>query len=324
MGREKIYPFAVARIRMLENSLLTEKTYTQLIESKSAMEVFKILSDAGYGGESSIDVKNYEKALSNRLAKAYSDVKELVPKEHFPDVFLLKNDYQNLKVLVKSDISSINGENYLVGGTTIDIKDMKEAFETKNYGCLTENMAQAITESYEQYAKSQSGQAIDNVMDNAAFKDMLKVAKESGIKFVENYVKSLCDITNLKSYNRIKNMKKTFSDFESVFVHGGTVSLDTFKKAFNADGASGGFKETAYNDLALKMDEGFTVFEKSCDDYLMAFMRDAKYKSLTVEPLLAFIYAVETEVKTVRIIVNGKLNGIDTEVIKERLRDAYV
>ena len=72
------------------------------------------------------------------------------------------------------------------------------------------------------------------------------------------------------------------------------------------------------------MDEGFTVFEKSCDDYLMAFMRDAKYKSLTVEPLLAFIYAVETEVKTVRIIVNGKLNGIDTEVIKERLRDAYV
>lgn len=44
-------------------------------------------------------------------------------------MFLLKNDYQNLKVLVKSDISSINGENYLVGGTTVDIKDMKEAFE---------------------------------------------------------------------------------------------------------------------------------------------------------------------------------------------------
>ena len=40
--------------------------------------------------------------------------------------------------------------------------------------------------------------------------------------------------------------------------------------------------------------------------------------------MLAYIYAVETEVKTVRIIVNGKLNGIDTEVIKERLRDAYV
>ena len=57
MGREKIYPYAVARIRMLENSLLTEKTYTQLIESKSALEVFKILSEAGYGGENSIDIK---------------------------------------------------------------------------------------------------------------------------------------------------------------------------------------------------------------------------------------------------------------------------
>ena len=99
MASEKIYPYAVARIRMLENSLLTEKTYTQLIESRSAAEVFKILSEAGYGGESSIDAKNYEKALSSRLAKAYADVKELVPKENFIDVFLLKNDYQNLKVL---------------------------------------------------------------------------------------------------------------------------------------------------------------------------------------------------------------------------------
>ena len=72
MGREKIYPYAVARIRMLENSLLTEKIYTQLIEARSTAEVFKILAESGYGTEGALDAKNYEKALSNRLSKAYA------------------------------------------------------------------------------------------------------------------------------------------------------------------------------------------------------------------------------------------------------------
>ena len=134
----------------------------------------------------------------------------------------------------------------------------------------------------------------------------------------------LCDITNIKSYARVKSMKKSISDFESVFVYGGTISLDVFKKAFNSEGVSSEFKDTAYAELCSKLDGGFTVFEKSCDDYIMGFMRTAKYKSLTVEPLLAYIYAVETEVKTVRIIVNGKLNNINTDIIKERLRSAYV
>ena len=82
MGREKIYPYAVARIRMLENSLLTEKIYTQLIEARSTAEVFKILAESGYGAEGILDAKNYEKSLSNRLSKAYADVKELVPDEN--------------------------------------------------------------------------------------------------------------------------------------------------------------------------------------------------------------------------------------------------
>ncbi len=324
MGKEKIYPYAVARIRMLENSLITEKTYTQLIEARTAEDVFKILSETGYGEENDINAKNYEKALSNRLSRAYNNVSELVPKENFIDVFLIKNDYQNLKVLVKSDISGIDGEQYIVGGTIIPFKDMKEAFDTKNYAFLTGNMAKAIAESYDGYAKTQNGQIIDNVMDRAAFDDMLNTAKKSGIKFVEEYVRMLCDITNIKSYARVKSMKKSISDFESVFVYGGTISLDVFKKAFNSEGVSSEFKDTAYAELCSKLDGGFTVFEKSCDDYIMGFMRTAKYKSLTVEPLLAYIYAVETEVKTVRIIVNGKLNNINTDIIKERLRSAYV
>lgn len=56
----------------------------------------------------------------------------------------------------------------------------------------------------------------------------------------------------------------------------------------------------------------------------MNMMRDAKIIPFGVEPVIAYIYAKETEIKIIRIIMVGKLNNIAAEVIRERLRDIYV
>ena len=56
----------------------------------------------------------------------------------------------------------------------------------------------------------------------------------------------------------------------------------------------------------------------------MEKMKSAKMISFGGEPLLAYIYAKETEIKVIRIIMVGKLNNINGEVIRERLRDIYV
>ena len=66
------------------------------------------------------------------------------------------------------------------------------------------------------------------------------------------------------------------------------------------------------------------VLEKLVDNYIMNMMKEAKMIPFGGEPLLAYIYAKETEIKVVRIIMVGKLNNIAEEVIRERLRDIYV
>jgi V/A-type H+-transporting ATPase subunit C len=324
MAKNKIYPYAVARIRMLENSLLSQKNYEQLVEAKNSAEVFKILSESGYGGEGSINEKNYEQVLSKRLSRAFSDVVELVPDENFMDVFLLKNDYQNLKVLIKSEISGKDGSEFLVDGGTIPLEVMKEAFTSKNYSSLHGYMSEAIAKAQEEYSKTQSGQSIDVVLDNYTFKDMIDTAGKCDNEYVVKYVNYLIDITNLKNFLRVRNMKKGTSAFSSVYINGGSISEDTFLKAFGGDNPSAGLKNCGYDELCSKMADGFTAFEKSCDDFIMSFIKDAKYQSLTMEPMVAYIYAVEMEVKTVRIIISGKINGINTDVVRERLRDAYV
>ena len=65
-------------------------------------------------------------------------------------------------------------------------------------------------------------------------------------------------------------------------------------------------------------------FERMCDDYLMSYVKEAQYKTLTPEPLVGYILGKETEIKCVRIIMTCKLNNIDSETIKERVREAYV
>jgi len=325
MAKNQIYPYAVARIRMLERTLLTSKQYNQMAEAKSIDEALKILNETGYAPlNGQITVKNYEEALSTQLAKAYQDVNELVSGENFMDVFLLKNDYHNLKVLIKSEISGSEGDKYLIDGGTVDKTFIKNAFLTKSLDTLPSNMKEAVSKAYEVYGKTMSGQMIDIALDKAAFKDMAIVAKKSESNFVKRYVECLCDMTNLKTFLRIKNMKKTFDMFSEVFVEGGSFGIENFRQSFNADNPASGFKSTQYEVVAEYMSQGFTAFEKQCDDYIMSFVKDAKYSSLTLEPMVAYIYARETEAKTIRIILSSKVNKIETDVIKERLRDAYV
>ena len=66
------------------------------------------------------------------------------------------------------------------------------------------------------------------------------------------------------------------------------------------------------------------LLEKLIDNYIMDMMKDAKLIPFGIEPVLAYIYAKETEIKVIRIIMVGKLNNIAGEVIRERLRDIYV
>ena len=103
-----------------------------------------------------------------------------------------------------------------------------------------------------------------------------------------------------------------------------SVSTEALLHAFKSDNVAAALKETGYGRLCDSMELGFTAFEKACDDYLTEYVKEAKYKTLTPEPVAAYILAKETEAKCVRIIMTCKLHNIDADTIKERVREAYV
>lgn len=325
MARNKIYPFAVASVRSMENKLLTKQKLMQMAEAKDAEEALRILSETDYGKTEIDDIHEFEKMIQNHLEAEYQAVGKLIASETFMDIFRFKNDYHNVKVLIKEEISKVSGKKYLIQGGSIPVDILQKNFRERNYMELPNIEADAVQEAIEMYAKTKNARFIDSILDKACFQVMSDAAEKLGNEYVSKYVRKLADVTNLKTLLRIWQLKRSDEELEESIVPGGELPAELLIKALKNDNVIQMLKDTSYGTLCeTYMDQGFTVFEKACDDYLMECIKDAKYKTLTPEPVAAYILAKETEAKCVRIIMTCKLHDIDAETIKERVREAYV
>lgn len=325
MSKHKIYPFAVAVVRSKENNLVSKDKLMQMAEAPTAEEALRILSESGYGSLPADEIYDFEKLLSAQLSDAYRSLAGLIPDDKLVDIFLYKNDYHNIKVLIKQTVSGTDGSAYLIDGGTVSLDTLKAAFEERKFTDLPDLDIAAVNEAMEEYAKTKDGRYIDLILDRACFKTMAEAAQKSKNDYVIGYVERLADVTNIKTFIRIKRRGKNFKIFEDAYVSGGSLDLETFAEAYESDNPEAVLTGRGYDQVCKDfMTESFTKFEKNCDDFIMSYVKDARYKSLTPEPIVGYIIGKETEIKCVRIIMTCKLNNIDTETIKERVRESYV
>ncbi len=325
MAKNKIYPFAVASVRSMENKLLSMQKLMQMADAKDTEEALRMLSDTAYGKTQIQDVHNFEDMIQSHLEETYVSVAQLIPDEDLIDIFLYKNDYHNIKVLIKEEITRMNAKKLFVRGGTIPIEEMKKNFIERNYAEMPIIDGEAVEEAISQYAKTKNGQYIDTILDRACFAAMDDRATKMKNAFVRKYVTMLADLTNLRTLMRVKKMGRPFEAFAEAFVPGGEMRKDLFERAYREENMLSILKESAYGSFCEQnMGLGFTGFEKACDDFLMQYVKEAKYKTLTPEPVVAYILAKETEAKCVRIILTCKEHNIDAEIIKERVREVYV
>ncbi|MDZ7835309.1 MAG: V-type ATPase subunit [Alkalibacterium sp.] len=59
------------------------------------------------------------------------------------------------------------------------------------------------------------------------------------------------------------------------------------------------------------------------DNAYMEKMREARLESFGPMPVIAYLYAKETEVMNLRLILSGKENGLTADEIRERMRLNY-
>lgn len=320
----------VPKVKVWETRLLNKGFYEKLMDLNSLDEAIKSLQETTYGNY--ISNSNFEESLE----LSYKDVcEELYKTMKHTDVvkfIRLKNDYNNIKTLVKSKILNKDFSYILNENGTVDLEVLKVSFKNNNFRDLHSIMIECIEESFKSYEKNNDVQKVDIVIDNYMYKHMKAVASCMDSKFMSDYTEMLIDLTNLKTSLRVKKLNKDKVFLKEVLLDGGKLSIDVFLDMINSgiEDIPNKFIRTSYSKLVSDSiaeylnTNSLSALEKNIDNYVMKFVRDAKFVSLGVEPVFAYLYARETEIKNLRIVLAGKLNNVDSSIIKERLRDNYV
>ena len=89
------------------------------------------------------------------------------------------------------------------------------------------------------------------------------------------------------------------------------------------DGVCSYLEKIGYSQAVSALKISKSVFECWCDNKIVENIKSQKYDSFSIGPIIAYVIARENEIKTVKIILSGKINGFDNEFIKERVRVMY-
>lgn len=329
-----LFTQVIPRIRVLETRLLDKTKLDRMIDSSSPLEALKILEETEYSIFMS-KVKrpeDYEILLSNELKRVYHLLYEISPVKSLVNMMSLKYDYHNIKVMIKGKILNKDFADIIIPVGNVPIEKLKTFIDNEYYRDLNPIMRKAIEDALEDFGTNKDPQRIDIILDKYMFEQMLSLNKEIGDEFLDKYLKSLIDLNNIKTLLRVKKQNKDKNFFTSVIISGGFIDKDKLIALLN-DSVENIPAKLSYTDYGEVLRAGIdaysktgsiNIFEKLSDNFIMEYMKRAKYISFGPEPIISYLYAKENEIKVIRIIMIGKLNNMKSEIIRERLRDIYV
>ena len=149
---------------------------------------------------------------------------------------------------------------------------------------------------------------------------------KSDSKLIKQYAEEMVAVANIRVAVRCAKTKKSKD-----FMERAIVACDSLSKASLIKGAESGIdgicsylQSAGYSEAAEHIKESPSAFERWCDNRIIDKIKEEKYNSFSAGPILAYFLARENEIKTVRIILTGKLNNLSDDFIRERLRKMYV
>lgn len=328
MDRENFIQSSV-RIRHAEKKLLTKQQLQRLADAKNLEDAIKLLNETSYSSElAKLDrPENYEQVLSEVLNKTYKEAMEISPDKSLVEILSCKYDYHNLKVLVKENILKEKFDSMYCMLDGNEIEAFRE-LALKN----DEGLSKDFKECLDFFETTKDPQDIDIFIDKKYFEKVLSLAEGFKLEMITEYFKAMIDFINLRTFIRCRKQNQVKETLEKVLIKGGDVETDKILDMFYEDIEILPVKLKAYKIGRVlskiveeyKNTNSLNSFEKSMDDYLVEIVRKAKSIHYGAEVIFSFLFAKELEIKNLRLILVGKVNGLSADFIKERLREVYV
>lgn len=328
------YAYSVATIRFYETKLLTREKILRMMGADSVSECFRMLEEAGYAVALGSPT-DFTPIIQREYMKALSLLRELSMDERVYELFAIRHDFHNLKVAVKENLTAEDQPKaYQVDGI-FPQRDIKASVFDDDFGRLGDAgsaLAEAYADIKKHYEESASPKIIDIVADRHMYRDILRRGDSINNSFLKRIFVKEIDLINIRTFFRLRYLNKHRMDFTEAYIEGGDFHIDFFLKNYEDDfyTLKSIFKGTEFLNLItdgsayIEEHGSFLRFERLTSEYFMKYVKGAKWVSFGVEPIVAYFFAKEKELKAVKIILTGKLNGLSNDDIKEVIPDEYI
>jgi V/A-type H+-transporting ATPase subunit C len=319
------YAFATAKVRVLETTMISRGTFADMANAAGFDEAMELLSGSEYSLPSgSAGMSDIEKMLLEKRSAARKLFIDLMLDEEPVELLQAREDFANMRLAIRRVVTGKPiGLEYSNEGS-VPAEEFEEIFEQENYSRFPVYLQDAVQEAVLGYYENKDIRRIDYGIDKMQALYRIRRAREIGSVFCLSYFRAQIDLINIRTLLRLKMAER---DERDLFLPGGFVEigrlLHGLDLGFEALGAM--FYSTPYHEVIergvnyLNQEKSFIGLEKECEDHLMGFLRTSRVIAAGPQPVIAYFLMKESEIRTVRMVLTGKMNGLSAKLILDRL-----
>lgn len=328
------YTYAVARINTLSVNLLDSAFASRMLEAELD-DIVRMLKETAYS-ESFASVEgpaDIRKGLRREMEMTYVLLDKICPEKGLINLFRLRYDYHNLKVMLKSKLTGISDAGAILDFGTYPAGELSAAVRDELYRFAPEFIREAVQEALKEYEQMGALFGISCACDRLMWRHILDKAQKSRNKVMIKLFQEYVNLANIKTFFRVREFDRQRHLLEHYFIPGGSYDLDFFISHMEAELPHflNHLSKTQYEHHIVSQglrfwpeEKAFWRLELAADNYLLYFFYNLRHMIFSIAPLIYYLLRKEAEEKLIRTVIRGKTAGLSKQKIAERLRYVYV
>lgn len=318
------YIYATAQIRVLESQMLSRGVFVDMANADSFAAAAELLSGSEYVIDAGADSNAIEEMLLLRRSAIRALAAELLSNKAIVEMLRAREDFANMRLAVRRVVTERPlGLDYSNEGS-VQAEDFEEIFEQEDYSRLPEYLQEAVEAAVLGYYENKDIRQIDYAIDRVEAAWRVRRARELNSTFSLSLSRLRIDLHNIRTMLRLKMAQR---DDRQFFLPDGFVDRDKFNQGLEIgyEAIAPLFYATPYAEILddsityLRTEQSFLRLEQRCEDHLIGFLKTTRSLAAGPQPVMAYLLMKEAEIRTVRMILVGKKNGLGAALMLDRL-----
>jgi len=315
--------FVCGRISALEGKLLTKDFFRSILEMHHTEDIFQhfpgsLIEDYLDPG---IPWDDFSAVADQCFYDMAASIRDDSPSPIPADLFLLKNDYLN----IKTALAGISGTPFPPG---VMPHETVESIMDGNYSGLPPSFETKLTDTGMDLDEIDASQS-DVFIDGAYMRHLYELSEKIDSPMIHDCIDIRIlgyDITSLwriirQERNAVQLVDLLFApeDEERVIRD----LAGTQDPAQWPDIIGGELGDLLARTMQASYEEQISTFDLKIVNFILHMVTQARKETSGPERVFAFLMAVEAEMQNLKLAVTGKLNKIDPDILDQRLRYIY-